>query len=95
VVAWVDLRWSGEEPEAVADLDDLSIADFTVVASGYNLEEIAIGTDGRFRQLAECRPCERWTGNLVFNAVNLDVELVRFCFFGHVTSNLVSRYHAT
>jgi hypothetical protein len=87
MATWVDLRRSREKPQAVANINDLVVLDFLVLAPGDDLEQIAIGADGRCGQTSQLTAGHLLFGDRVMNTIDLDLKLLRtmgFLVLGHL-----------
>lgn len=73
---------SGEEALAVADLDDVGVADLPVWLTRHDLEEITIWANRRRRDMTQLLACHLVLMDLVVRSINLNSEIQVFTLLG-------------
>jgi hypothetical protein len=81
LLARIDLCRRCEEPKAIPDFDNVSVANLSVRASWHNLEEIAVRSDRRRWEPPQLGARHLRRRNCVVCAVDLDLEAWRHVAF--------------
>jgi hypothetical protein len=70
------LGWSGEKAQSIPNLNQLIVSDLSVRAARHHLEQIAVGSDRRFRDLSKLQPSHLTQRDGVVGAVDLNFEMM-------------------